>query len=152
MADGLLRGLGNRRDAGHGGDCVQWICQRHRSAWQRERLESCPLLCCWKAARSWTTKSKLQPNGMCLSRPYSEGPACQVRCSTFDNPFGSVVLRSIIHSHSPGTTSVPLRPSQNLSRRDLPRWDLLLTSLFEGTCLSRPCSEGPACQVRVFGP
>ncbi|GIX02670.1 MAG: hypothetical protein KatS3mg112_1607 [Thermogutta sp.] len=60
--------------------------------------------------------------------PFSEGPACRVRLSTFDPPLGlrghdkrappalrrdlpvrSVVRRWIMHSLASGTTSVPLR-------------------------------------------
>jgi len=48
---------------------------------------------------------------------------------------GSVAPRSIIDSLPPGTTSVPLRFLENLSRRNIPRRDVLVTSAFGGTCI-----------------
>jgi len=47
--------------------------------------------------------------------------------------------RLMIHPGSPGTTSVPLRFFENPSRRNIPRRDLLVRSVF---------LEGRACHVR----
>ncbi|GIX01367.1 MAG: hypothetical protein KatS3mg112_0304 [Thermogutta sp.] len=119
-----------------------------------------PPFCIWIIQSHSTGHDKRAPpirrdifGGTCLSRPPfhagqsipshrarqacpsdSEGHfACQVRL------FGGTCLSRppfciwIVQSHSPGTTSVPLR---NIRRRDL-----LVRSV---------CSEGPACHVRRF--
>ena len=128
------------------------------------------------AASPGTTSVPLRKNsgGICLSCPPSEGPACQVRLSTLDDPpqFTGVLVGAIHELPLPASDAA--RPSDTGHDKRAPpthRRDVLVMSARQdrtigrvsagttsvplrknsgGICLSGPPSEGPACQVRVF--